>query len=179
VLFTDNALITPTLHHISIAYELGGLTKEWVQSDWSGGEGLELWSATQRLRVYYAWRHIDVSQGAGENSYGVFRGIFYASHEVTGAPQLSIFGVKLFTNGEPVPTDTPACWTFYEPWGVAGYVGSTTITRGWGWAVYFAEELKGHREGALFAAFATLEDAFREYSAWWDIIASAFMAAVC
>jgi len=151
-----------------------------VQGDWSGGEGLELWSATQMLRVYYAWRHIDVSQGAGENSYGVFRGIFYASHEVTGAPQLNMLGVKLFIDGESVPTDTPACWVLHEPWNVAGYVGSSSVTRGWGWATYFTKEIKGQSEGALFGAFATLDDAFGKLTAFWEIfefIADCFVAA--
>lgn len=165
-LSTTNDNVTPSLQELRIRYSLGGQTKEWVQDDWSGGEGLELWSAQGRLRVYYPWRHIDIGAGVGENSYGVFRGIFYASHEVTGAPQLNMLNVKLFTNGQVAPTDTPECWELYEPWGAAGYVGSSSITRGWGWAAYFADGIKGKREGALFAAFATFEGALGGHTAW-------------
>jgi hypothetical protein len=168
-LSTTDDTSTPSLEELRIRYSVKGAVEEWVQTDWSGGGGLELWSAQQRLRVYYAWRHIDVSQGAGENSYGIFRGIFYASHEATGAPQLNMLGVKLFIDGKSVPTDTPQCWTLYEPWGAAGYIGFSSISRGWGWATYFAGELKGVREGALFAAFTTLEETFREYDAWFGI----------
>ena len=177
-LSTTDDSVTPVLHEIRIYYLANGQVEEWVQSDWSGGDGLELWSAQQRLRIYCGWGHVDVSQGAGENSYSVLYGTFYASHEVTGDPQLNMLGVKLFVDGKVVPTDTPECWEIYEPWGAAGYVGSSSITRGWGWATYFAEELKGIREGALFAAFTTLEDAFGEYTAFWDIIVGAICQVV-
>jgi hypothetical protein len=168
-LFTDNSMITPTLHEIRTEYVNGAQTNEWMQSDWSGGDNVEFWSAQQRLRVYLGGRHIDVAEGAGENSYGTFRGIFYASHWVTGVPQLNMLNVKLDTNGDPVSTDTPTCWSIYAPWGVSGYVGSSSITRGWGGATYFAPELKEIREGALFAAFATFEAAMGEFAAWFDI----------
>jgi len=169
-LLTDNAAITPTLNEIKVEYTMNAQAAEWAQSDWSGGAGMEAWSVQQKLRVYFV-PHIDVSQGAKDNSYGVFRGIFHASYWVTGVPQLNMLGVKLFTNGEPVSTDTPACWETYAPWGASGYVGSSSITRGWGWAVYFDEGVKGIREGAIFAAFATLESAFREYTHgfWGDL----------
>ncbi|MEW6592632.1 MAG: lamin tail domain-containing protein [Candidatus Hadarchaeota archaeon] len=176
-LSTTNDNITPSLQELRINYAVSGQARAWVQSDWFGGGGMESWSAQQRLRVYFV-PHIDVSQGAGENSYGIFRGVFNASHWLTGAPQLNMLGVKLFTNGEPVSIDTPTSWTTYTPWGAAGYVGSSSITRSWGWAVFFDSTTKGIREGALFAAFTTLEDAFGEYTAFLDLLWGAITTVV-